>query len=457
MNEHTTIQLKRGALCAALMLAVSLLAGCLNWSGDVDRYRQVLDGPRPATRPAFDVAGELSLLHALHLANVDNEAIASRGEDYIQALAEKMRQAGSFLPTLSLVPSHSISNSDGVGASGGGTDHQTSVPLNVSANGSLTNVSNLQVAGKTAEQRAELLLNERETVLLQVVNAYYIASRSEHQAEVLEYSIKLKTEQVRDQEARLKLGNAKPLDMAQSQADLAGTRASLTQARTDAANARSALARLIGVARVAGQLTDAYALPDDVPDIDQWQQLAGAARQDLIAAARSVESARLGLDAAIRQYFPSVTINFNYFLHSDPASVQNWTGAISANVPIFSALAIEADIRKAWSVYRQAGIIESQTRRQVIDELNQSFQNLQNSRQKIKDLQTQVDAARRALELSERAYQLGAVSNLDRLTQQDYLLRARLNLLDEQFSEKANYLSLLRSAGQLGSVVHDRH
>ena len=124
------------------------------------------------------------------------------------------------------------------------------------------------------EQRAQLLLNERETILLQVAQSYYTVLRAERQADVYVNGLKLKAEKVRDQELRLKLGNVKPLDLAQSQADLAGTRARLTQSQTDAANARSALARLMGVPAVAGPLVDAFEPPAEVGGVDLWRERA---------------------------------------------------------------------------------------------------------------------------------------------------------------------------------------
>lgn len=453
MSKDRPIFVKLMGSCASAVLAVTLLGGCVNWSGDVGLYRKVLDESHPATRPAFVPSDDLPLTHALALASADNEAIASRGEDYIQALAEKMRQAGTFLPTLTLGPSYTLSHSNGGAGGSQGTNHQFSVPANAAATGSLAQVSNQKAAGLAVRQRAQLLLNERETVLLQVVQSYYSVLRAERQAAVYENSLKLKAERVRDQEARQKLGNVRPLDVAQSQADLASTRAAMTQAQTDAANARSALARLMGVPAVTGLLTDQFEPPAGVADLASWRERASAQRQDLLAAAESVEAARASLEAAIRQYFPSVGINFNYYLHTDPTSALNWTGGISANIPLFSALTIEADIRRAWSVYRQSGLAESQTRRQVVDDINQSLQNLQGSRTIIADLQMQVEAAQRAFDLAERAYQLGSISNLDRLTQQDNLLAAQLSLISERFSEKSYYLGLLRSAGGLASVM----
>lgn len=466
MSERT---MRTRSIAAALLVALAT-AGCIDHSKDVARYRTILDGEAPPPLAPFEPDDPLPLVRALQVANADNETIASSGEDYIQALAEKMRQAGTFLPTLSLVPSYTLSRSrsnggfsfvnpgDPSGApivfgGGGGTEDQFSVTARSSVTGSLTNASNLGAAGRTADQLAQLLLDQRETILLQVVEAYYAVLRAEREVAVLENSVALRAEQVRDQEARLELGAARPLDVAQSQADLAGTRVSLTQARTDAANARSALARLMGVVAVRGPLTDEFQVPSEAAPVEDWLTTALSRRQDLIAAEHNLEAARLQVEGAIRQYFPSVSIDFQYFLHNEPSSSQVWSGGISANVPIFSALQIEADIRRAWSVYRQAGLNRSATRRAVTDDVTQSYQNLASSRAKVADLEVQVAAARRAADLAERLYRLGSQSNLDRLTQQDALLSAELELLNERFNEKTAHLSLLRAAGLLSTVL----
>jgi outer membrane protein TolC len=209
----------------------------------------------------------------------------------------------------------------------------------------------------------------------------------------------------------------------------------------------------MGVAAVIGPLNDAFDPPGEIGTIDAWHSKGLSQRQDLLAAARGTESARLSLDAAIKEYFPSVSINFSYFLYNDPTSPLTWTNAVSASIPIFSALSIEADIRKAWSAYRQAGLNESLAHRQVVDDVNENFRNLTGSRSRIIDLQIQVEAAKRAFDLSERAYQLGSLSNIDRLTQQDNLLTAELNLVSEQFNAKSYYLGLLRATGSLASIL----
>ena len=442
----------RIGLLGVAALACFLLPACTQFPRDPGLYRKILDEGVPASQPAFDSAEPMPLGRALLIANADNESIASRGEDYVQALAQKMRDAGTFLPTLSLVPAYSLTHQTGQ------TDHSFTVPLNASATGSLANVSNYQAAGKTIDQRSLLLLDERETILLQVVQSYYSTLIYEHQSQVYESSVKVKSERARDQEARLKLGAVRPLDLAQSQSDLAATRVSLIQARTNASNARSALARLMGVSGVNGPLTDSFVPPDPIPAMEEWQTRANKERQDLLASAQALEAARIRIDGAIHEYYPTVSINFQYFLYNDPSNPIKWTNGISANIPIFSALSIEADIRAAWSQYRQAGLSQGQTMHQVEDDVNQGYRNYINSRDKIAELKVQVAAAQKAFELSERAYQLGASSNLDRLTQQDNLLTAQLELVSEQYNQKSNYLGLLRASGGLSSVLKaERH
>ena len=477
--------------CLGFVLCLTAVGGC-DFHEDVGRYRALLDGEHPRAVDPYQPAAPLSLARALRVANADNEAIGLSGENYIQGLATKMRAAGTFLPTLSLSPTYSLSKggssgsgfviggttSNTGGTTGGGTtgtttggttttggqtiqitggnsgvNHSFSVPIGASVNGSLANVSTYQASGTTADQLAQTVLDERETILLQTVQSYYEAIRFERQVGVYERSLNFRAEKVRDQQARLKLGAVRPLDVAQSEADLATTRVNLTQARASAANARSALARLMGVSAVDGPLTDAFDPPADVPPVGLWQADAARQRQDLAAAELAVVANQYKVEAAIREYYPSVSINFNYFLYNDPNNSNGWSGGLSGSIPIFSALQIEADVRAAWSQFRAAGLTRSQTRRAIADDVNQQFQNLANAREQVDELRVAVASAQTAVDLAERGYQLGSTTNLNRLTQQDALLTAELNLVTQELARKSSYLALLRASGGLNAVV----
>ena len=66
------------------------------------------------------------------------------------------------------------------------------------------------------------------------------------------------------------------------------------------------------------------------------------------------------------------------------------------------------------------------------------------------DTRDQIAAARQALTLSDRSYEAPrSATNLDRLSSQNSLQNAELDLVKEQLSKKVYYLVLLRRTGQL--------
>src|SRR2546423_15542482 len=89
--------LKRLVSPFVIMLA---LAGCeVNQQREVAHYRRILDEgnslPPPVQR--LDEKQTLSLQQAMALANQNDEDLALRGEDYVQALINKNRLVANFL------------------------------------------------------------------------------------------------------------------------------------------------------------------------------------------------------------------------------------------------------------------------------------------------------------------------------------------------------------------------
>ncbi len=452
-------------LATGLLAFVALpLTGCRDHNKDVDRYRQILDAGAPdafALRPGEPVTLERAML----LANRHNEQLAIRGEDYIQALAEKDRAFSTFLPTISFAPSYSIRENPNRGggggvvvggnvvssSSGGGTSHSSNGPLSGQVNvfNGFRDLALLNRAGFSIQQRKALLLDLQSTLLLDVAQAFYEILRAEESVRVLQASLLTQAESIRLVNAQAQKGIVGPLEVSQSLADQSATRVSLSQAQADAANGRSALAFLIGTDAVAGDLIDQFNAPDLAEPIENLQAEAANTRQDLIAARSATDVAYANVQSAIGQYYPSISVDATYLLFNDPSGVSKWSTAIRANVPIFTAGQIEADVRAAWSQYRQSNDTLSLLSRQIRRDVQQAYQNLQTSRQKVSDLRAQVDAAQTAYTLSEERFRRGVTSNIDRLLTLDKLLNAQLQLASENYSEKVFFLDLARAIGRL--------
>ncbi len=368
----------------------------------------------------------------------------------MQSLLDKARAAAGFLPSISASASHSISRSDSP-FSGERTSHSTGASLRGSVSIlDLRNFSEVRRAAATAEQQRLLLQDLQESVLLSVAQTFYQVLRAERSVSVLENSLKIQAERVRDMEARQKLGINKPLDLAQAQANESSTRVQLYQARSDVRNARATLAFLIAVPAIDGALDDHFEPPVTPEDAAEYERRAVEHRRDLLAAASAVEAAGHSVDSAVRQYYPSFSLDVSQALYRDPDFGLIRSAAISGLLPIFSAGLIHADVRAAWSRYRTAVLSQTQTRRQVREDIQIAFEDLRASREKLQELKTTVAAAQRAYDLASATYRLGSASNLDQLTALDALRNAQLQQASEQYNEKVFYLDLLRASGQFG-------
>ena len=463
-------QLTQYATPLPLFLCLILAAGCaVDQEKEISRYRRVLDHGAAGLAVDYLPGETLSLQRALLLANRDNERLAIAGEEYLQALIEKDRAAASFLPTVDIEPSYTITDRASSGSGGavgtiggfrpvGSTLRRFEAPVvsRVNLFNGFGDVARLRGARAESERLRLLLLDQQALILLDVAQVYFQVLRSERQVAVLEASLAVQAERVADVGARQQAGLARPLDVSQTRAQEAATRVALVSARSDVTNGRTTLATLVGVDRVDGPLSDAFG--DDLSPavalapLASFEEKALAGREDVTAARAAVRAAGQGVHEAFNQYYPSLGLNLTGFLYrEDYADASKWTAVLNANVPIFTAGEIEADVRRAWSLLRRAALFESLARREALEGVRLAYENVSASRQRLNGLDTQVQAAREALEQAEGSYRVGLATNLERLTAQSALLDAELQLASEQFDQALLLLDLTRFTGRLGN------
>lgn len=452
------------------------VAGCaVDQQAEVDLYRQVLDG-RIAKTPPYVDGERLSLVRAMALANQHNEQLAVRGEDYLQALITKNRVVANFLPTVSFQPSFTVEQRAENGAPSGVTgttvttggsfrnsgdiSYRTEAPvvgsINLYRGGA--DVANLRSAEANIDYRRLLLLDAQSTVLLNVAQVYLQVLRSERAVQVLRNSVALQEARLKDVKDQFANQLATKLAVAQTQAQVNGTRAILVQAESDVRNGRHALALLVGVDRIDGELSE-QSVTDVVSDsklpLSDYERVALDRREDLAAARAAVVSAREQVDVAFAQYYPSVSLNVSGFLYREFfADASKWNAILYANLPIFSAGIIEADVRSAWSRLRQAALNESFIYRQVLNDVRTAYENLDATDRKTTEIQQQVEASREALEQARAAFLNQLAINLDVLVAQDQLLNAELQLTGVRFDRAVFLLDLTRAIGQLHELTH---
>jgi outer membrane protein TolC len=428
----------------------AVIAGCVDQDKEVAKYRQVLCGPAtmPATMPSV-----LTLPQAMQMANTRNEQLAMSGEDYLQALIDVDRVIATFLPTISLQPSYFQTQTVPLppAAKAFFPLHAADVPLNSQVNvfNGFRDVAALKGAAVNIEQRKALLKDLQSTLLVEVAQVYYQVLRAEKLALVLDNSVKVQEDRVRYLQNQFDAGVARKVDLLQAQAQAAATRVSLVTARKEAANGRATLAFLIGAERVECPLADRFEVPDFGP-VELFEQQAQTDRQDLAAAIAGVGVAKQGVEQAVGQYYPSISIDFNRFLHRESFPTDSeWNVVFAANLPIFSGGRIHADVRAALSRLRQAKLNESLVSRQIVENVHIAYEDLTSSAEALVELRTQLSAAEEGYHQAAASYEAGTGTNLEALIAQDQWLRAQVQLASQEFEYKVAYLTLIRAAGQL--------
>jgi outer membrane protein len=440
-------------LTLALAFVGVYAGGCVvDQKKEVAAYRKVLDGKNPP-KVTYTAPEPLTLEAALLLANRNDEVLASGGEDYVQALINKERAFSTFLPTISFAPTYNWVDKRGTSFNGapvkqGVPDAPITGRYNV-FNG-FQDYYTYQAVGYTIEQRKALLLDLQQTTLLNVAQTYYTILAAERSVQVLLNSTDVQNARVRDMEGRQRAGVARPLDVAQTEATAAATRVQLIQAQNNVRDGRIMLAFLVDAPVQDAPLADRLMVPHDLPSADEGLKIAEATRQDVQAAEASIEANRQNVNSAIGQYYPSLTLNVDYFLHKESfPTFSEWSGIVSLSVPIFTAGQVDANVRTAWSQLRQAWLNTTHTRRLVAEQVRTAYENLQASNRRIIELRVEVAAAQEAFRQAQQTYTAGLGTNLDVLTAQDQLLSSQLGLANEEFNYKLFYLQLLRSMGRL--------
>jgi outer membrane protein len=423
-----------------------LVGGCVDQKRDIDVYRKVIDGGQP---PPVEVAPDrvLTLTDALMLANQNEEQLSLQGENYLQALIAKDREFAAFLPTISVSGGWNYNNSGGAG---------TSQNLTGSVIGSwnlfngFRDYDAIKADTATIEQQKQLIFDLQQTVLLDVATTYYSVLTSEQSVDVLANSLVVQEANVHQLVEQKNVGAARPLDVAQAEAQASQTRVSLLQSQADVRNSRAELAFLVDSPIKVNPLRDDFEPPAEVAPLDTWIATAEGGRQDLRAASQAVRAARYSVEAAIGEYYPTVTLNPNYLFYN-PGSQSGtvWSTALGLSAPIFTGGAIYADVRRAWSAFRVAALAESQLKRSIDSTVEQSYVNLDLARSELQELKTQVKAARDEFFLAQELYKNGGGTYLNVLQAQSTLLSTQLQLTTEVFAQKTAYFNLLRSAGNL--------
>lgn len=300
-------------------------------------------------------------------------------------------------------------------------------------------------------------------VIQQVITAYVDVRRDQERLRISQENVAVLQRQLDEARARFEVGEITRTDVAQAEARLAASKASLASAQAQLAISRASYAAVVG--QNPGDLEPEPSLETFLPPaIEDAFDSAEQNNAEILAAQYAERASASRITIARSSRLPTVTATGSLgfsgsteggFFAPSPAGgafddyQRNVSGRVSVSVPLFTGGLISSQVRAAEernSADRQA--IE-ETRRGVLRTVSQAWNSLIGARANLSANEEQVRAARIAFEGVRQEAQVGLRTTLDVLNAEQELRSAELSLVNARREEYVAATVLLSAMGKL--------
>ncbi|MFN3580444.1 MAG: TolC family outer membrane protein [Pseudomonas sp.] len=378
---------------------------------------------------------------------------------------------GRYLPTVSLSAGYGREGTDSPTTRAGSDDHWRTLTRGESSlqvrqrvfDGFATQreVGRLEA---TVNSRAFGVLSLSERTALTVTEVYLDVLKREERVALAEDNLR-NHERIYDQiSMRQSRGVGRMADLDQAEARLALSRNNLITERTNLDDARVNYYSVVGAAPVSLTLPEGQAmlLPENLEAAKQalLQQspVLGSAHADITATEMQYDAAKSAL------YSPTFDLELaraaNNNIDGQRGHVNEWQIMLRMNYNLYSGGADKANLEARAFEVNQAMDIRNNALRVLNEELELSWNALNNAREQLPNAQRYVDYSTRVREGYQQQFSIGERTLLDMLDSENELLAARQRFQDVLYTElftqyriKAVMGELLKSQGVVAPMA----
>jgi outer membrane protein TolC len=312
-------------------------------------------------------------------------------------------------------------------------------------------INTARAASQNVKSADYTLLDARDLVILTIGYVYFQAvadeariATDEAQVETAEALFNQATDQVN-------VGTAADIDALRTKVELQSRQQQLIEAKNDFAVQKIAVARVIGLATSQDfDLTDkSLYQPLDNLTVDAALTRAYAGRSDYRAAESAVRAAELSRKAAVAGYFPSLSFGADYGTGgahpSDSTHVYDVRGTLS--IPIFTGNSVHGEIQQADARLEQSRERLENLQAQVEADVRTAFLTLQSSAEQVKVAQSNIELADQTLAQSRDRFSAGVTDSVEVVQSQEAVAGAQEQYISSLYKYNFAKISLIRALG----------
>ena len=295
-----------------------------------------------------------------------------------------------------------------------------------------------------------------QTILQQVTTDYYNYLSQQELQNAHEADLYTAQTTFKAVEEELCAGTKDKSDLLQAQTHLLQTQIQLVNQKQTVINARVLLLTDMGVS--SNQSINIEQLPA-VPPIEEMLQTADqllaialCKRSDLIAAEARLKSEEAAVDAAWRQFWPTVTYNltaFQEFANPGGNLNVNYTSTIALNIPIFSGFSTLNNLKEARAKKTQAEAELRQNQLTVIQDVVTSHTSVKSAFDALQFSDRLLETAKTQYEVILSRYKAGVATILELVSAQSTLADARASQVSSTNQWLNSLVNLSYAAGTL--------
>jgi outer membrane protein TolC len=295
-----------------------------------------------------------------------------------------------------------------------------------------------------------------------VVYSYRAFLQAERQVDVSRSAYERAQEQLRVNRALVAAGTLPPVEIIQTEADIATREFNLLTAQSVRDSARFALLKLLDVDRnTEFAPTEALVLPEFALDFENCRELAFAHRADYRQVTQAKRIAELAAATARNNQLWSLNLSSRYRVtggddrfsgaldRAFSAFNEDWNVGLTLQVPFGDLTRRQAYLR-ARIRDRKAGVDVTEITENIEIELRDALRTIELTSRRVKVATVARELAERKLDIEKGKLQVGRTTNFAIITFQNDLVSARLNEIAAQIA----YLNALTALEQtLGTTL----
>lgn len=406
-----------------------------------------------------------TLEEALSFAYQNNPTILAQRAS-LRATDENVAQALSgWRPTIAAVGNITPTKSKTKGSSGNpaynatygdtessAVDYGVGIQISQSVFSGFRTISQTKAAENQVKAAAANLVATEEKVLSDAVTAY---------ADVLQYQsildLKISNENILKKELeqtnnRFKVGEVTATDVAQANSRYAAAIADRVKSSGDLQVAKAAYLNIIG--EVPENLTEPDVAKELLPvSLDSAKELAAQYNPAVIAAEYNARSAWHNINTQKSDLLPDLTVSASArkdwnapLQHYDTNQYQ---ASANLTIPLYEAGVGYSKVRQAKHTANQYRILKEEAIKAAIDSATSAWESYTTAQASIASIDSQIEAAARALKGVRREALAGERTVLDVLNAENELLSAKVNLITAKRNRLVSSYTLLAAIGRM--------